>query len=543
VTEQVVIESISKEQIAQLRERLGDKGLRQLALTQMAKQFDNPEGFAAFFELMHGTRLHKEGMKWARNAYKAHSLKKGLAQKCHRESGKTTVFSKFFLSFRIGKEPHKVNSIIRINDDKANETSAAVAHIIEHDQKWRLVFPHVVPDKERGWGANGYFVKRDDLDEQAWNEIITQSPDGPSFVGYGWKSGSIIGSRFNGCVIVDDIHDEENTSSDRQLKSVHKFYTDTLQYCIMDDAWEIWNYTPWVTNDVYAFIESTGEYLVSESPVMRPGVDGDPVWPADPFIPISGRPYKLYWPEVWGFERISKMYRRTGQVGFARMMLLDLEATKGLNLKREWLHEYPAAEIGLSWPVYFGIDYASTADKVRNKDRDYFTLAVLKGIPGGGLVLIDGVRRKISKGESMQLVQSMAGMYPRLMLIGVENIGKGEEFYNDLVLLDDIYGNTLPLLPIKHGHRSKGDRFENWLGPRFQMGRIWITDTPTPFVREFVDEWITWPNAEHDDCLDGVYMGAVAGEGAMPSSADRTGRTAGTAIIKPKNPYAVLARS
>jgi hypothetical protein len=109
----------------------------------------------------------------------------------------------------------------------------------------------------------------------------------------------------------------------------------------------------------------------------------------------------------------------------------------------------------------FGIDYASTADKLRNKDRDYFALAVKRVIPGGGMVLVDGVRKHLSKGEGLQLVQSMAGMYPTLAMIGVENIGKGEEFYNDLVLLDDIYGNPLPLMPISHGRRSKGDRFEN----------------------------------------------------------------------------------
>lgn len=531
------------EKHAEFMSQVGPDEARRLALVLMAQIKDDPESFAAFFELMHGSPLHSEGKKWIKNAYAAHAAGKGLAQKCHRESGKTTVFSKFFLAYRIGKEPHRVNAVVRINDDKAGETTAAVAHIIEYDQNWKLVFPHVVPDPGRGWGANGYFVKRTDLEQAEWDQIITQSPDGPSFAGYGWKSGSIIGSRYDGLLIVDDIHDEDNTSSDRQLKAVHKFYTDTLQYCIMQGAWEIWNYTPWVLNDVYAFIESTGEYLVSESPVMlkaAAGEEGALFWEPEPFVPLSGGWWKLYWPDVWGFDRIAKMYRRTGAIGFARMMLLDLEATKGINLKKEWLHEYPANEIGHSWPVVLGVDYASTADKLRNKDRDYFTLAIKRVIPGGGMVLVDGYRGHLSKGEALQKVQSIAAIYPTLAMIGVENIGKGEEFYNDLVFLDDIYGNPLPLMSVSHGRKSKGERFENWLAPKYQMGRLWITDTPTPFVHEFINEWLTWPNSRNDDCLDADYMATVAGEGYLPSTAERSGRT-GRNKTKEKNPYAVLA--
>ena len=167
----------------------------------------------------------------------------------------------------------------------------------------------------------------------------------------------------------------------------------------------------------------------------------------------------------------------------------------------------------------------------------------MRGIPGGGLVLVDGYRGHLSQGEALQKVQSLAAMYPTLQLIGVENIGKGEEFYNDLVLLDDVYGKPLPLIPVKHGRRSKGDRFEDWLAPRFQMSRIWVSDTPTPFVNEFRNEWLTWPNAAHDDCIDGVYMAAVAGEGAMPTTtAERSGRT-GRAQINNVNPFLVMARS
>ena len=543
--------TIDVEDVEALKERLGPDLARKFALIQYASKFDNEGGFAAFFELMEETNLHSEGEKWVDNIYQAKREGRGLLQKCHRESGKTTVFSKWFLAFQIGHHPEKVHGVCRINDIKAEATTEAIANVIENDPVWKSVFPHIVPDKEKGWGASGYEVRDTTKSNEEWARIIAKRPvcQG-TFVGRGWKSGSWIGDRFNGTFIVDDIHDEKNTASDRELAAVKTFHSKNLDYCIMDEALEIWNFTPWLPNDLYADLEATGEYIVSETPVMKPAepeAEGASYWPPTPLhrdypeagiIPHSGKWWYLYWPEWWNFDRMTKKYRKTGMKDFALQMLLDLEAVKGINLKNEWLHKYPASDIGGSWPVYMGVDYASTADKLKNKDRDYYALAIERAIPGGGTVLIDGYKGHLSKGEALQKTQSYAAMYPTLQLIGVENIGKGEEFYNDLVLLDDIYGKPLPLIEISHGRKSKGERFENWLGPRFQTARVWVTDTPTPFIRDFEDEWLSWPSGDHDDCLDAVYMCTVAAEGALPSMDSSREKRNPAARKENKNPFA-----
>jgi phage terminase large subunit-like protein len=552
-----LIDQLTPEQVDLLLEQYGEDGLRKIALVEMARLYDTPESFAAYFELMHGIPLHSEGKKWVRNAYEAHEQGRGLAQECHREAGKTTVFSKFFLSYRIGKEPWKANIVIRINDTKSNDTTAGVARIIEHDPSWKLVFPNIVPDKNRGWGAEGYNVRDTDIEDEEWNRLLTTTPDEPTFVGRGWKSGAIIGSRFNGVVIVDDIHDEDNTSSDRQLKAVLKWYTDTFGFCNMAGNWEIWNFTPWTSNDVYAYIKSTGEYLHSKSPLMTPAKEGDEgalYWPPMPVnldypelgtIQLSGRWWHVYNPELWPFERIASMYRKYKALGFARMMFLDLEATKGLTLKKEWLHYFPAEEIDISWPVYVGVDYASTADRMKAKDHDFASISLFRSLPRGGLVLFDGWRGRVSKGECLVKVQSLSSVYPTIRVIGVETHGKGEDFYSDLALLDDVFGYPLPLMPITHGRTSKGYRFEEKLGPWFQFGRIWISSYITPWLENFINTWLSYPQVEFDDDLDAVYMGAVAGEGAMPSKSSKSERRLdkNAGKIKSDNPYTLLANA
>lgn len=515
-------------------EQLDEK--RQEALIRMSGEF-SPAGYKAFFEANHILPMHLMGNKWVDGAYAAYSRGKGFLDKAHRESSKTTIFSKFFMAFFVGHHPELSNIIVRINDEKATKTAAAIANIIEFSPVWKEIFPHVVPDKVKGWGAHGYEVMRTDMPYEEWSKIKAALLPDPTFVGYSYKSGSLIGSRVNGMFIGDDIHDEYNTISPRKLKEVKKWYRETMAPIFMEGCWKIWNYTPWLDNDLYAWLEATGNYELFETPLLVEVDEDDPraeLWPEDPFIPISGQYYYRYWPEAWSWDRIAEKYGDTGQIGFARMYMLDLKAAKGIKLKGEWLHKYPSADIDPSWPVFMGVDYASTWDKLKNRDRDYFALAVARAIPWGGIVIVDGVRKRVSKGEAMQITHSYANMYPTYQLIGVESIGTGKEFYNDLLLSQDVSGDILKLHEIPYHAKSKGKRFEDWLAPRCQAARIWFSSVENEFLRVFYDEWLTYDNGQFDDTIDAVYMCALVGEGYLPS---RTKRTFGRKRRKQESPW------
>jgi len=519
-------------------------------LITKAQMEDTPESFSCYFNVMEGVPPHKEGKRWIRNAYKAHKEGKGLLQECHRESGKTTVFSKHFIAYRIGKEPHKTNMLLRLNDAKAKETTLAIANTIDNNPLWKMIFPNVRPDKEYGWSQNGYYVVDTDIDKDEWQIRRSRSANYPTLVGYGYGSGAITGSRISGCAVVDDIHNIENTTSSRELDRVKRWYTEDFTYLLMRDCWEIWNFTPWQYNDLYSDLKAnTDRYIHSRTPVMKPasqGEEGASYWEPDPRIPYSGKWWKLYWPEVWDFKRIAQKYISKPSspdeeimFAFERQMLCDVEITKGANLKSEWLHTFPADQIHEYWPVYFGVDYASTQDKMRDKNRDYFALAIFKAIPGGGLVLVDGYRAHLFKSEALELIMTKWGQYGELLQkIGVESIGIGKEFYNDLALLTDVYGKVPPLFEVRSFPKRSGvdSMVENWLAPRFKMSRIWVSDAPSPFITHFKNEWLMFPNHEHNDCLAAVLMASLSAEGMMPSVAER--------VFKKKrspNPYAKLA--
>ncbi|MGH2619363.1 MAG: hypothetical protein ACRDHG_02165, partial [Anaerolineales bacterium] len=112
----------------------------------------------------------------------------------------------------------------------------------------------------------------------------------------------------------------------------------------------------------------------------------------------------------------------------------------------------------------------------------------------------------------------LASAFPRLMLIGLEAIGKGEEFA-ELVQRAGVF---LPLMPIP-GHaglaRSKGGRFEKVMAPMFQRREVMLSTKSTDFLQHFVDEWVSFDGRDRrgltDDCLDGVYMLIQAAAGYL----------------------------
>ena len=505
------------------------------ALALVARINDTPDGFAAYFELMHGKKLRPGAFEWVELAYQALVENKGFLNEVHREGAKTETFAKHFLSFRIGHEPEKTNLIIRINGEKADQTTSTVSSIIEFNEKWKKVFPHIVPDKTKGWGAKGYFVKRMDIEYADWINIRTMGDDYPTFVGYGWDSGSIVGSRVSGICLIDDIVDTKTVKSEADMQAIENLVKEVLTLTIKRGAWEIWNFTPYAFNDIYQDRKATGNYIHNLSPVMtlaKEGDEGATFWPEDEYVPLSGSWWVLAWPAEWDFERLAKKYKDIGQVRFARQMLLDLTAMSGNTLRGEWIRYFPADKIDLSWPVFLGIDYASVSDKLKTAKRDYFTLSIFRGMPGGGIVIVGGLRAHLTKKEGLDALARYSDQHNTLQLVGVESLGKGEEFYNDALLLRDIQGGIYPLMKIQHGRKSKGERFEDWLAPRFESGRIWVTNAPDPFITEFINEWLLWPNAQHDDCLDAVYMGAVAAEGNLYDRTRPTERTKTTNIFK-----------
>lgn len=461
-------------------------------LLAMASQVDNPDGFCCFYQLMHGKHMPDQARPWVEQMYKDHKEGKGTVVEAFRGSTKTTTMVTF-AAFRIGHEPQKANLIIQLSDDRAKENASKVADIIENHPYWKVVFPHVVPDTTKAWGANGYEVKRIDMVYEEWRRINSERQD-PTFLGSGY-TGGIIGMHPDGFLLIDDILDEGNTSSDRMLAGVMKIVTDTIFPMTVMGTWSLFIGTPWTKNDVLAYVKATGEFGICRTPVYALDENGK-----DEF---EGQKVTLAWPEWFSTEELRKRKALNGSIGFARMYLLDLEAAANQVFK--W-HSYPHSMIDTAhWQMVGGADPAGSHDPMINKEGklDEFALAYVAKIPGGGAVLVDGVVGHFSQAEAEGfIVRAQNGLFPmNWQTCAIEMDGRGMEFFQV------VYRNpTMKLLPVKTGGKSKHVRWETNLGAWLESGRIKISDEETPFLNKTRQQLNDYPLTKHDDCISALWV-------------------------------------
>ncbi len=477
------------------------KATLQLALDSRA---DNIVfAFSSYFELVFKMPLLEHQKRALRQVISDQKDEKGTVIEQFRGAAKTTTFTVGLSSFLVGRFPDKSGVLIQVGDDNAGDNSLQVADIIENNPGFKMAFPHIVPDKDRGWGASGYEVKRTDVSYGQWRQMNAGRKD-PSFVGLGYKSRANIGKR-PFWLIVDDINDENNTSSERELMKVKKILMGTIFPAANMAEWTIFIGTPWAESDALHYCLTTGEFGHIKIPVYEV-VNGEKVYT---------------WPEVFDEKRVEREKNKAGDIEFARMFLLDLSKTKGLVLKKEWLFTWDHTEIYPEWPTYIGVDYTSTADPLK-QSGDYFALAVGRAIPGGrGIVIEDGIRVRVSQAEAEDTIVSWGSQFPTLQLIGVEAIIAGQEFFTMLLSSARVKRAGLPLFPCR-SNKSKGYRFEKIMAPLFQRRRVYISDAETPFLRAFKEEWINWQGDKlegqhHNDTLDAVYWMIYTAQGeAVP---------------------------
>ena len=471
---------------------------------------DDPSGYKIFYETLRNMKLPQHGLDWITELYGTEGPDKAFGNEAFRGSTKTTTITETFTAYQIANHPERSNLIVQATGKgQAYKHTRNIAEIIAYNPMWKVWYPEIVPDEDRGWGVEGYWVKNKEIDYGIWQQMRHKDP---TLVGIGYKAAASVGSHPTGVFDIDDINDDKNTESVVEQERVNRILTDTLYPMTESSIYNVFNQTPWNEGDALAKAKSTGIYTFSRTPVLEWAEDEE-----GEYSELLGRWIKPAWPEKFHIKRIETEYKKSGAIGFARMYLLDLEAAKGKNLKWEWVSSYPFEMIKPDWPMFMGVDYASTLDRLpreKRQKRDY--CAIVWGVitPSRNLVIMDGINKHMLQSEAYQKVISLVQTFPYLKSIGMESIGKGEEFVT-LMQMAPIFMPIMPIDSHKGKDRTKGGRFENTLAEMFRFGRIMISDRETEFLKTFKDQWVSWDSSNkfHDDTLDAVYMMVRAAEG------------------------------
>ena len=475
---------------------------------------DSVEGYCAFYELLHGFPPPEHIVREISIIYKAHNEGVGSVVFAWRGSWKSVSISVTFLAYRIGIEPHKTNMVVSANDDSAEKVTKAIAAIIEYHPAWKTVFPHVVPDTGR-WSVEGFSVLDNSVSREEWAKRQSGVID-PTLIGGGYKSSRLIGKHPSGVLDIDDIHDRDNASSERERKVVVDILVKTILKTVIKEhdkmiTWLVAVGTPWALDDAYYTMKNTGQYEFISIPAMTKAEEGQGVYVDGKnrdgviFEDIVGW-WNFTFPQHFGVKTVIKE-RADGKQSFWQMIMLDLAASSSGRLT---YYEYPAKDMRYDLPTIGGVDPTTFEEAHEGNRNSHFALAYVSKLPTGGAVVVDGILEQCSQLQAENHILVAQGLFPNWQYVAVENVSVGKVFLQTLQRNARIKAVPSGLRDISDGKiSSKRDRVlqtHKW----FEDGTVKISSADTPFLnalRRLFDKFYDL-DPKHDyafDAFDAVY--------------------------------------
>lgn len=425
---------------------------------------------------------------------------------CFRGSTKSTTLTITFSLFWLLHKPFSAVLVVQANDASSNRSTALISDIIEYYEGWRACAPHLVPDKDKGWGANGYFIKDTSIPYENWLMHCQQDHlRDPSFVGMGITSGEIVGAHPS-LLLFDDIHDHRNSAypKDRQavvdtvranvIPTITKARTSSGQVPFIGVACTFWD-----EQDAYHALLETGLFQYIQTPIMSFDENGDE--------DFEGKKVRLTWKAGFTIEDIRKLRNINSAKEFARMYLCDL-SSKGLSNYPSWL-PYDSQAIDWSWPMTCGADpvNAYRATQGREGSRSHFAMAYGLRTPTGAIILGDGVLVQCTPFEAEQYIARAQMSYTGYRTTVIETHGGGSVFISFLQRNPNL--RILPSDQLPRIRGNKAMRQYELLEPLLRTGSLQISDGNSPFLDAFRNYLDRYPNFDEHapewDVADAVY--------------------------------------
>lgn len=495
---------------------------RRVELRKIAAAGDKLENFLAFYELVHGSDMVKHNLEALTLEFEA--FDRGVIflwlgfRGCRKTSTQYTL-----AAFLHGHHPDQTGMITGANDSNSKLIAKSIAQIIENHPEFKACFPNIVVDKERGWGAEGYWVRDNSMTREEWAAKMAKVND-PSLIGGGYKSSEINGKHPSLYLFCDDLHDIDSSSSVTEREYIKQvFFAQILKTAIRENdklkTRVALTGVPFAQDDTYAILQQTGDAMYLLLPVMRKAAEGAPgaVF-IDGVNPQTGVEYddiKGWWYLTWGDNFGVKSIlseRAKGKAAFWQMLMLDIKQAKTAGLV---YYLFDHSRVSYDWLTKGGADPTNVVKdtEVGGNRRSNFALCYLAKNPNGGLVVVDGVLKQCGIVEAKDEIKRAQTLFPHWQTTGVENVGGGAVFLQ--------YLRTDPKVRVVDSNltftgkgkvRAKADRINIELSPWVESGIITFSDADTPYLRalkRLFDKFFDLdPNDEAWDAGDALYHAA-----------------------------------
>lgn len=414
--------------------------------------------FPTYCEFVHGRPLYAHQKAWGDALQEPNARTLIVAPP---GTLKSTTLS-YFIEWCIGRDHDDTTLHLMNTATQAMRQVMAIADTIEHNPRYKLVFPDVIPDKARGWSHDTLFVKRSDTNNP-YATVYGTGIDGP-YQGVHVKR-----------IIVDDPTDQQDVRSqvtmEQQRERVRGVMIDRL-----NPGGSIFGIlTRWAESDLVRDFSEMGFEVLQ--------------------FPIEGRyPWgRLLFPEFFSDDVIQKLRTTKDQGGggvstglYMLTYMCDPGAASGSMVRREWWQYYgelpPISAPIHSWDLSIG-----------KKGGDFSAFGAW-GVAENGYYLFDAGHWRLTADERIEKMTTLA-VRDRPSAILVEDVSVSMD------VIHYLQNHTkLPIVPVKPGMADKVARLQAYVH-MIEAKRVWLPAHAT-WVQEYVDEMASFPGGQFDDQVD-----------------------------------------
>lgn len=404
-----------------------------------------------------------------------------------RDSAKTTILN-YAMTWFMAKNPLRTNAIVSAASDQAEARLRMIRSTIMDNARFKNVFPHVTIDPHLPDTVNQFTLMRTDIAWQAWRTLVTQkgSLKDPTLKSAGTGSRTLVGSRFSGILMLDDIMDEK-TLGDDNMDKLWRFLTEDLIPAVKEEAKVVSVSTRWQMGDICDRFEATGIYKT----INIPAEIKDP----------KTNERRSYWEEYWPLTRLDKRRAEIGDRAYELMYMNNPMASTLQLFTEEQLNKDLPDPLPKFTNIYISTDQA--ASEAKRSDWNVYT--AIGEDAEDNVYILDIMRFKatqeyqLGKLADFYLRTTSAWGKPKAIL--VEKVTLGLVFIQAALSGDDTRWLPFVAVPISGRKEQRIETAVAWAQRRklfFNQGMFWAHQMKT--------EMLNMGTYKHDDIPDTISL-------------------------------------